>query len=124
MRSPRTTHLLILFQYERDARRVLHALKERLKRFALEVAEDKTRILPFGRYCGTKEDFEFLGFTFYNMRTRTQKYRVGNTHEQEEAESEETGSEAMVARATAHACYLYDENSGGGDTRALQLLRG
>lgn len=68
---------LILFQYERDARRVMHALKERLKKFALEVAEDKTRIVPFGRYRGTKEDFEFLGFTFYNTQTRTQKYRVG-----------------------------------------------
>ena len=61
---------LILFQYENEARDVLEWLKRRLEKFALEVAEDKTRILPFGRYKGTKDDFDFLGFTFFNTKTR------------------------------------------------------
>jgi group II intron reverse transcriptase/maturase len=68
---------LILFQYENEAKVVMEALKERLRKFSLELAEDKTRILPFGRYKGTKEDFDFLGFTFYNTKTRTGRYRVG-----------------------------------------------
>jgi group II intron reverse transcriptase/maturase len=68
---------LILFQYENEARAVMEVLPKRLAKFALEVAEDKTRILPFGRFKGTKEDFDFLGFTFYNARTRKGKYRVG-----------------------------------------------
>jgi len=68
---------VILFQYESDAKRVMDVLKKRLGRFSLEVAEDKTRILPFGRYKGTKEDFDMLGFTFYNTKTREGKYRVG-----------------------------------------------
>jgi group II intron reverse transcriptase/maturase len=68
---------LILFQYESEARKVMKALKERLGKFSLEMAEDKTRILPFGRYKGTKEDFDFLGFTFFNAKTRAGKYRVG-----------------------------------------------
>ena len=68
---------LILFQYENEARAVLEALKGRLAKFSLELAEDKTRILPIGRYKGTKEDFDFLGFTFYNTRTRAGKYRIG-----------------------------------------------
>ena len=61
---------LMLFQYENEAKEVLEALKKRLAKFDLEVAEDKTRILPIGRYKGTKEDFDFLGFTFFNTHTR------------------------------------------------------
>ena len=68
---------LILFQYEDEARAVLEVLKRRLGKFSLEVAEEKTRILPIGRYKGTKEDFDFLGFTFYNTKTRNGKYRIG-----------------------------------------------
>ena len=68
---------LILFQYEEEAQKVLRALKPRLGKFSLELAEEKTRILPIGRFKGTKEDFDFLGFTFYNTKTRTGKYRIG-----------------------------------------------
>lgn len=68
---------LILFQYENDAKAVMNVLPKRLGRFSLEVAMEKTRILPFGRYKGTKDDFDFLGFTFFNTTTRTGKYRVG-----------------------------------------------
>lgn len=68
---------LILFQYENEAQQVMQALKPRLGKFSLEVAEEKTRILPIGRFKGTKEDFDFLGFTFYNTKTRAGKYRLG-----------------------------------------------
>ena len=68
---------LIMFQYENDAQAVMNVLPKRLGRFSLEVAEDKTRVLPFGRFKGTKEDFDFLGFTFFNTTTRSGKYRVG-----------------------------------------------
>ena len=68
---------LILFQYENEAQKVMQALKPRLGKFGLEVAEEKTRILPIGRFKGTKEDFDFLGFTFNNTKTRTEKYRLG-----------------------------------------------
>ena len=61
---------LFLFQYENEAKAVMRMLKERLGKYGLELAEDKTRILPIGRYKGTKEDFDFLGFTFYNTKTR------------------------------------------------------
>ncbi len=68
---------LILFQYKNEAQRVMQALKPRLGKFGLEVAVEKTRILPIGRFKGTKDDFDFLGFTFYNTTTRTGKYRLG-----------------------------------------------
>ena len=45
---------LLMFQYEEEAKRVLELLRTRLAKFGLEVAEDKTRILPIGRFKGTK----------------------------------------------------------------------
>ena len=45
-------------------------------KFKLELAEDKTRILPFGRFKGNKESSDFLGFAHHNSRTRTNKYTV------------------------------------------------
>lgn len=68
---------LMLFQYENEARKVMDTLKKRLGEFSLEVAQDETRILPMGRFKGAKEAFNFLGFTFFNARTRTGKYRLG-----------------------------------------------
>ena len=65
-----------LFQYENEARKFYQLLIERLKKFGLEIAEDKSRILPFGRYKGTKESFDFLGFTHYNAESHWGKYCV------------------------------------------------
>lgn len=45
-------------------------LKERLAKFDLEVAEEKTRILPFDVRGGCWESFDFLGFTFYVAKAR------------------------------------------------------
>ncbi len=67
---------LIFFQYESEAIQVIEKLRRRLKAFSLELAEEKTRILPIGRYKGTKEEFDFLGFTFFNAKTREGKYRL------------------------------------------------
>lgn len=50
-------------------------LIERMRKFKLEFAEDKTRIIPFGRFKVIKENFDFLGFTFSNGKTIDGKYR-------------------------------------------------
>ena len=69
---------IIMFQYENEAKMVYELLIKRLAKFGLEIEQEKTRILPFGRFKGTKETFDFLGFTHYNNETRTRKYRVGH----------------------------------------------
>ena len=69
---------LIMIQYEREATKVYESLIERFAKFGLEMEKDKTRIIPFGRYKGTKETFDFLGFMHYNGTTRTGKYTVGH----------------------------------------------
>ncbi len=69
---------ILLFQYENEARSVYERLVNRLSMFGLSVEQEKTHILPFGRYKGTNETFDFLGFTHYNGKTRTGKYTVGH----------------------------------------------
>lgn len=67
---------IIMFQYEEEAKYTYKALIERLKKFNLEIEESKTKIIPFGRNKGTKETFDFLGFTHVNSKTRKGKYLV------------------------------------------------
>lgn len=68
---------LMMFQYEDEARAVMEAMKTQLSKGGLEVAEEKTRLLPMGRRTGTRESFDFLGFTFYNTKSRSGRRRLG-----------------------------------------------
>ena len=68
---------LILFEREDEAKAVMEALPARLGKFGLEVAVEKTRVLPFGRNDKDRNRFDFLGFTFYGSKTRKGSYKVG-----------------------------------------------
>jgi group II intron reverse transcriptase/maturase len=76
---------VLCVQYKDDAEKILEKLKERLGKFGLELAEDKTRRIEFGRFSkqnaqakGTKPaTFNFLGFTHYIDQTRTGQYKLG-----------------------------------------------
>lgn len=71
---------ICMFQYKNEAKQFYQELIERLKKFGLEIEEDKTKIMPFGRFARKNninvETFDFLGFSFINGMTRTNKYRV------------------------------------------------
>ncbi len=59
---------LMLAEFQQDAIRFDRALRKRLEKFGLEVAEEKTRIIPYGREAwrkGCKDHFDFLGFRHY-----------------------------------------------------------
>lgn len=59
------------FQYRADAVRFEKELKERLGKFGLRAAEEKTRTLQFNRYEPEPNDaFEFLGFEFRWVKRR------------------------------------------------------
>lgn len=67
------------FQYESEARMFFGMLKERFAQFGLELAEEKSKIIPFGRFArinGSKETFDFLGFTHINGISRDGYYVV------------------------------------------------
>lgn len=73
------------FERAADARRMVLDLKERLARFGLQLHEDKTRLIEFGRFAASSreaggkerpETFAFLGFTHYCGRTRDGRFIV------------------------------------------------
>ena len=72
------------FQYREDAESFRRRLKDRLEGFGLELAEEKTRCMEFGRFArenayqrGEKpEEFTFLGFTHYCGKTREGYFKV------------------------------------------------
>jgi len=73
------------FQWESDARRFQDVLRKRLSRFSLELAEEKTKLLRFGRFAeqettrsgeGAPGTFDFLGFTHYCGHSRAGKFKL------------------------------------------------
>jgi len=67
------------FQYRHEAERFLAALRERFAEYGLELHNEKTRLIEFGRFAesnqakrgeGKPETFDFLGFTHICSRTR------------------------------------------------------
>jgi group II intron reverse transcriptase/maturase len=72
------------FQYQDDAESFQKRLKDRLEGFGLELAEEKTRCIEFGRFArenahkqGEKpKEFTFLGFTHYCGKTKEGYFKV------------------------------------------------
>ncbi len=76
---------VVCLQHKEEAQKVMGDLKGRLAKFGLELAEEKTRIVEFGRFAeenhrqrggGKPETIEFLGFTHYCTRTRNGRFMV------------------------------------------------
>jgi RNA-directed DNA polymerase len=76
---------IVGFQHESDARRFLDEMRERLRKFALSLHSEKTRLIEFGRFAaerrkrrglGKPETFNFLGFTFICGKTRAGKFQI------------------------------------------------
>lgn len=68
---------VVCFEYEKEAHQFYDELKERLKKFNLEIEESKTKIIKFGKSNnGSKDKFDFLGFTHINGKTRKGYYKV------------------------------------------------
>jgi RNA-directed DNA polymerase len=73
------------FEHQRDAQRFLAELRERLAKFNLELAADKTRLIEFGRTAarrraarglGKPKSFDFLGFTHVCAKNRNGRFML------------------------------------------------
>lgn len=64
------------FEKEEDAKTFYEELKERMKKFDLELAEDKSKIIAFGSNSKDNEKFDFLGFTHINGANRYGQYKL------------------------------------------------
>jgi RNA-directed DNA polymerase len=75
---------LACFQYKDDAQSFRKRLKDRIEGFGLQLAEEKTQCIEFGRFArqnaqrrGDKpKDFTFLGFTHYGGKTKKGYFKV------------------------------------------------
>jgi len=73
------------FEFESDAERYQTVLIKRLARFSLSVAEEKTKLIRFGRFArrdcqrrgkGAPNTFDFLGFTHYCGQSRAGRFKL------------------------------------------------
>jgi group II intron reverse transcriptase/maturase len=72
---------VICIQYKDEAEKILHALKERLKKFSLELSKEKTRLVEFGRFAKQNANvkglrpatFNFLGLTHFFRQKQKRK---------------------------------------------------
>lgn len=67
------------FEYPEDAENYYKELKERLAKFNLEIAEDKTKIIRLQRGSngdGDSGTFDFLGFAHYCSQSRQGRFRI------------------------------------------------
>lgn len=83
--------IVMVFEAEHDARRVLEVLPHRLARFKLELSPEKTRLVYFGRPGSGSQPpgpFDFLGFTLFwgisrkgwkTIRWKTSRKRINRT---------------------------------------------
>lgn len=76
---------IVGFQYRDDAERFHTELRDRLARFNLELAAEKTRLIEFGRFAaqrrqkrglGKPETFAFLGFTHICAKDRRGRFAL------------------------------------------------
>lgn len=75
---------VVCFKNKGDAEVFYECLKRRMKHFGLELEEEKSRLIEFGRFAqeraqkrGTKaETFTFLGFTHYCSVSKNGKFQV------------------------------------------------
>jgi RNA-directed DNA polymerase len=77
--------IVIGYEHREDAERFQEELKERMGRFSLELHEEKTRLIEFGRHAadrrhksgeGKPETINFLGFTHICGKTKGGRFTV------------------------------------------------
>ena len=77
---------VVCCESEKDAKNFLELLHIRLEKFGLQVSEDKTKVIKFGRQVwkqaqrskGKVETFTFLGFTHYCGKSRQGYFVMGH----------------------------------------------
>lgn len=89
--------LVCCFELEEDANRFFQELKDRLGKFNLELAEDKSKIIPFGKNTeNNKETFDFLGFTHKDSRGRKGQYKLLHTTSQKKLKAKRASAKQWI----------------------------
>ena len=121
---PRATRLVIIFEQEADARRVLDVLPKRFGKYGLTLHPDKTRLVPFVRpdrdddgNGGGSASYDMLGFTFHWGLSRKGRWVVKRRTAKDRF--------SRTLRRIAEWCRLHRHDDVGAQRRALaQKLNG
>jgi group II intron reverse transcriptase/maturase len=131
---------VMCFEHEDDARRVMTVLSKRMERYGLTLHPDKTRLFPFRRPPSAQRGgrgpttFDFLGFTFYWVRSKKGRWwmtcktrrgrlrrflgTVGDWCRRHRHLPVKAQHEALTRRVTGHVNYF----GVSGNFRSLQLV--
>jgi len=102
--------IVLGFQERSDAERFLKELAERMRKFALELHPDKTRLLEFGPFAaknrqrrgeGRPETFDFLGFSAYLREEEKQR----NVHSAQADDTQKAASQAERGESRTQAAH-------------------
>ena len=99
------------FERRDDAERFLAALRRRLAQFGLELAQEKTRLIEFGRYAARDrhqrgdpkpDTFEFLGFTHICASTKTGRFKLKRVTSKKKMRAKLTSVKTEMRRRMHH----------------------
>ena len=123
---------LACFEHQSDAEDFQRRLKDRLEGFGLELAQEKTRCIEFGRFAresaykrGEKpEEFTFLGFTHYCGKTRAGILQGQTPHQSQEVGPESAQVQRLGEKGQKGAQKRGDAPAGQSPSdRVSELLR-
>ena len=97
---------VVCFEKEEEAKLFMEELKLRLAKFKLEIAEDKSSTVKFGRAAwhasrrggGKVATFAFLGFTHYCTRSRRGRFKLGRKTQRKRLSAALKGMSAWLKR--------------------------
>ena len=120
------------FQHRDDAERFLEQLRERLRKFGLELHPDKTRLMEFGRFAaerrkgrgeGKPETFNFLGFTHMWAEPRDRLFHGIPQDDRQTPGSQAEGNSAAADTADARTDCGNQGMADFGGSRVLPISR-
>ena len=121
------------FQYREDAERFLEELRERFRRFHLELHPDKTRLIEFGRYAaenrkrrgaGEARVFRFSWFHTYVRHNKEWEIHRASADDAETAAVETSRDQNRAEATAAPSCPRGRALVKVGHAGAFQLLCG
>ena len=121
------------FELEADARAFWDAMRQRFKQFALELHEDKTRLLEFGRFAaarrarrgqGKTETFKFLGLRLHLRQDAARGLPASAQNAQRPHANEAAGHQGEAAPAHARQHSRTREVAASGGQRLFCVPRG
>ena len=118
---------IVCFERKDDAEAYLRALPERLAKFGLQLADEKSALVKFNRWEGESSGkFTFLGFDFYwgKSRHNPKYWRVQTHHQRQEVPRRTRGAQRLAQEIAKPSASRDRRHAQEQAARSLELLWG